>query len=780
MSERSLTPSTYDAGSSNSESLRVSQRQPLSCTECTRRKTRCDKVLPCSNCRKRGVPERCRVQQIIPSKSLRTVNAVQSLRQETISAQSRLEDRLAQLERLIQSSLGKIPNSQVTDPPPITTESQPSRLEVSRQSIGTDSGRNPSGAQDEESVAAATLEFLALGRVRAKSPGGKDEDQYEEADEEGSWDQSGSNEDNGLSSNMEVDFSWITEDGQESPSRGSSRSATPHAAPPQPTPAAQLSGLAGYKAMVRNDILSRLPSTSVGRALVRWDVENVSWLHCCYHSPTFLSESELFWSELGADDVEVNWSFLALMFGVLMSALYHMPSSLAQRILPNQNRRQLVGQWFDCCLLSLNEANWMSSHSLYAVQCIAVIISPANHLGHADLYYTMLGAAIKVAQALNVHRLGPDPYSGGDHINGQSSIAREVRKRTWGQLIIQDWFHLGFNNTCSIHANQFDTPSPLICADHSQGVTKVLPELPTVPSHTHHLMKLASLVNEVYSHASSAGDVPYDIILRTDGQVRDILAAAPAWMTSEEIPLHASWPSWVEWQRRVFMVSSAHKVIVLHRPYLGRAFRGEAQYAKSREACLLQARFITNTFCQCSLETFRRTWTVLAHTLAACIILILEASHHETEARDVYEQMTIPVKSALSVFVDLAEVSDIAKKGAVVLASLLERGSPGQNSDRQPAQKGAFDRELDRAARLFRRPSSPNTTNRSALPQPTEQTYVPGTEFGMTPGGAPDYGVAWADFVLQTRDLDTAITGIPYELETAVDWSTFSMSNEQL
>ncbi|WWD18253.1 hypothetical protein CI109_102703 [Kwoniella shandongensis] len=755
MSEGSNTPSASDAGLSKSEALRVSQRQPLSCTECTRRKTRCDRVLPCSNCRKRGIPERCRVQQIIPSKSLHTVNAVQSLRQETITAQSRLEDRIAQLERLVQSAVGTVADSQSIASPSVAP--QQTQLEQRRGSVKTDGGRSNAGGQDEESVAAATLEFLALGRVRAKSPGGKDEDQFEDQEEEDSWEQAG---DGGMEDgNIEVDFSWMTEDGQPSPSHRSVHSSvTPHAASPRPMPTSRPSVFAGYKAMIRSDILSRLPSTSVGRALVRYDIENVSWLHCCYHAPTFLSESELFWSELGSDDVEVNWSFLALLFGVLMSALYHMPSSVVERILPGHNRRQLVESWFDCCLLSLNEANWMSSHSLYSVQCIAIIISPQ---------------IIWAAPICTTRCLG---------------LLSELHKlsTTWAQLIIQDWFHLGFNNTCSIQASQFDTPPPLHCLDQTHGVTKVRSELPTVPAHTYHLLKLASLVNEVYSHASSSGDVPYDIILRTDEQVQEILAAAPAWMRSVEIPLEASWPLWVEWQRRVFMVSAAHKVIVLHRPYLGRAFRGDVQYAKSREACLAQARFITDTFCRCALETFRRTWTVLAHTLAACIVLLLEASHQENEGRQIYDQLTVPVKSALSIFVELAEVSDIAKKASAVLTSLLEQGPPGrQNATRRaagPKGLGTFDRELDRAARLFRRTSSSASTaerpSTSTSPTASHAAQSHIAESASVSDDQVEHGMAWADFVLNTRGLEGAITGIPYELETAVDWSTFAMAEQ--
>lgn len=30
----------------------------------------------------------------------------------------------------------------------------------------------------------------------------------------------------------------------------------------------------------------------------------------------------------------------------------------------------------------------MGNHSLYSVQAIAIIVSPANHLGQSDLYFT--------------------------------------------------------------------------------------------------------------------------------------------------------------------------------------------------------------------------------------------------------------------------------------------------------------------------------------------------------------------------------------------------------
>ena len=57
--------------------------------------------------------------------------------------------------------------------------------------------------------------------------------------------------------------------------------------------------------------------------------------------------------------------------------------------------RAVIENYFEGCIGALHEADWMASHSLYALQCVSVMISVANILGKADLYYTMLGAATR-------------------------------------------------------------------------------------------------------------------------------------------------------------------------------------------------------------------------------------------------------------------------------------------------------------------------------------------------------------------------------------------------
>jgi hypothetical protein len=47
---------------------RVSQRKPLSCSECTRRKLRCSKTIPCTSCCDRGLEATCAREPVIVRK----------------------------------------------------------------------------------------------------------------------------------------------------------------------------------------------------------------------------------------------------------------------------------------------------------------------------------------------------------------------------------------------------------------------------------------------------------------------------------------------------------------------------------------------------------------------------------------------------------------------------------------------------------------------------------------------------------------------------------------
>ncbi|KAL7416684.1 hypothetical protein BDY24DRAFT_201110 [Mrakia frigida] len=490
----------------------------------------------------------------------------------------------------------------------------------------------------------------------------------------------------------------------------------------------------------RHSVISMIPNEEAGRKLIDYDMEMVSWLHCAYHVPTFRSECDLFWAEGATGEVEVNKSWLAMLFGVLMSALHHMPLSDAEKIFPGESIQGLLNKYFEACITSLNEANWMGSHSLYSVQAIAIIVSPANHLGKSDLYFTMLATAIRIAQALNINHLSSDSYPAqpgqvSPPMDHRALITREVCKRTWWQLVIQDFFHLPFNRSCAISLRQFDSAVPLHCTEDSlfdpSTLQPLSTEVPTIDSHTIQLLKLAVQVHKLFDGLHASKSIPYSLILQMDAEAQVILKEAPSWMQTDVDgnpgPLPKNAPRWLEWQRMAYLVSSSHKVIILHRPFLGRAFR-DPRYQQSRDTCCKFARRILRYLKGCTLEEFRKTWTVLAHAVAASIILILEFSHQEdagSPASDLSPSLQL-VLDAIEIFRSLQHTSTIAQKGVTVLTALIEeqlRKRGGSNLKRknsgETSSYGRTEVELDRAIKVLRR--KPNTTPTGVPSSSTQQ-----------------------------------------------------------
>ena len=293
---------------------------------------------------------------------------------------------------------------------------------------------------DPEADAAATLEYLSMGRSRAKTTGAlvgmgprgalEDDEVSESAD--------------GRSR-----ASSAVPDHQQ-PTPGSSgmtpqKSLAAHLSPASSRqvgarPVSRGGTKRPHRPIHAANLLKELPTELVGRRLVNYDMSMVSWLHAGYHGPTFAAECDLFWDEGSHGEVEVNKAWLALLFSVLASALLHLPSAEARELFSDEPAHSVLGRWFEAIQQALHEYKWLQNHSLYTVQVFAISPSLFNHLGHSDLYFTQLAAAVKIAQTLNLNHLGADTYPSAQtakQLDPRALIVREVCKRAWWQLVIQ-------------------------------------------------------------------------------------------------------------------------------------------------------------------------------------------------------------------------------------------------------------------------------------------------------------------------------------------------------
>lgn len=202
------------------------------------------------------------------------------------------------------------------------------------------------------------------------------------------------------------------------------------------------------------------------------------------------------------------------------------------------------------------------------------------------------------------------------------------------------------------------------------------------------------MINKVYSTVERFAVLAYDKVLEVDREMAAIREDAPRWMRDDHQPLPADAGPWVDWQRKAYILSASHKVIVLHRPYLGRAFKNDSRYAHSKETCLEHARTILRIFIGTPLQQFRTTWTCLVHAVAASLILLLDAAQRPQD-----DEAFQTVREVLDILHQYSFLSVIAKKGVRVLSLLVDRATvPGR-----PEFSGKAEAELQRALDFFRR-----------------------------------------------------------------------------
>ncbi|RNJ61061.1 hypothetical protein D7B24_003474 [Verticillium nonalfalfae] len=119
----------------------------------------------------------------------------------------------------------------------------------------------------------------------------------------------------------------------------------------------------------------------------------------------------------------------------------------------------------------LYEEDFLQHPSMFSVQAITLITRLGHNLGLSQVTGNLLGAAHGIARCLGLHRVQPLPVptliqSDPDIAIGQArsdwleQTEIEVGKRTWWQLVIQDYFSIPFTETYAIHPSQFTTPIP--------------------------------------------------------------------------------------------------------------------------------------------------------------------------------------------------------------------------------------------------------------------------------------------------------------------------------
>ncbi|EGY14397.1 uncharacterized protein VDAG_05561 [Verticillium dahliae VdLs.17] len=415
-----------------------------------------------------------------------------------------------------------------------------------------------------------------------------------------------------------------------------------------------------------------LPNNDARRLVKDFHMQHLWWHHNGFHSDTFLEQCEIFWTS-GA---VVHPLWMALYLAVtcvgrvnplsgdlslmlLQTSLWSLANS------PRQCRE--LGLTFDDSLIELQfrklteilyEEDFLQNPSMFSVQAITLITRLGHNLGLSQVTGNLLGAAHGIARCLGLHRIQqlPEPtsiQSDPDIAIGQArsdwleQIEIEVGKRTWWQLVIQDYFSIPFTETYAIHPAQFTTPIPRNCND-ADLIEKDNTAM-TSSAYTRIIAQQALLMAPALDGLGPLGSRKhskeiYEHILRCDANMRRNIYSLPTCLLREEHrDSHGPVVSlpWLPTARRTMAISAADKIINIHRPLLFYSFQSSL-FPRTRATCTAAAVTILREHERAASEDTVAIWTQTAFCITAVIVLGLELLHqssHTSETAVEYRQL---------------------------------------------------------------------------------------------------------------------------------------------
>ncbi|KAH7056946.1 c6 zinc finger domain-containing protein [Macrophomina phaseolina] len=558
-------------------SLPPTGRVRLACDACTRKKIRCDKTVPCSNCTRRGLQDSCTRPgegdglARLPSGAVPSVEhgaTLQSQQQSVVGLTAlvtSLSTRLAELEKTVKEQ-NEQPHPGSASTLSQTSPHVPAGLPGFESAQTHDAATNllPSAAalhdsKAADSEAASILEFLAWGRRKpagqvAHAPDIPPRTGVREAE-------------------AAVDIGLFHTD--------------------------------SYASLLQ----TLLPNRQQIEHLLAYHEDCLLWYHGSFFPPVFRQQLDRFFNEHGGSIAhpEIDLQWIALLFSIMAGSMCCASRQQVTRWgFQDEEKASLSRQWHRAVITCLNAGDFMTKHQLVSCEAIATLTLAAHLLGRSNHHSVLLASAVRIAQSLGLHKLS-------DNAKGHSA---ERGRRVWCQLCTQDWFGIPFSETYSIHPLHTSTAKPMNCHEHDMLEQPV--SSPTRASFPRYMYEIARLMPQLQDGIATTNTLftKYEQVLKYDMRMR-ALATTHRPLFLSNTPVDPEWPRWVPWARRCLAISSAHKIIMIHRQFFGQSFTNPS-FTVTRRTSVAAAKTILKEHKQADDPGLPHFWIFDAFSVTAC------------------------------------------------------------------------------------------------------------------------------------------------------------------
>lgn len=429
-----------------------------------------------------------------------------------------------------------------------------------------------------------------------------------------------------------------------------------------------------------------IPKVADARKLIKFHVGHLTWHHNCFHGPTFLEQCELFWRTGRCD----HPLWMALYFSVLACTVNSIQDSAKLRRTVDVDlylSMQPVQLLFSAMIQTLYNSHFLNDLSLYSVQAIVISTEVAHNLGLSQLNATLFNAAVRIAECLGVHKIKEHTSNSiQSKEEWEERVEREVGKRVWCQMVIQDHFAIPFTDTYSISPMHFSTGRPLNADE--RNLAELPTSVPTISTYVRVLVELAALMPGL---ADGLGPMTkrkprreqYEHVLRIDQKMRAIVNSIPPFLLRADQAKEAQIP-WLGIARRSLAITAAEKIIMIHRPFLFRSFH-DPTYSHSRRTCVAAAMTILREHEAIVEEDDLSIWTHTAFAITASVILCFEGNallkDPNNEKVEIYREAVAAARERLA----SRECDVLAQRGVALIDAIsIAEGSCYGPSDMKP------------------------------------------------------------------------------------------------
>ncbi|KAK8111930.1 Bikaverin cluster transcription factor bik5 [Apiospora kogelbergensis] len=471
-----------------------SAMNPRSCVTCRRRKVRCDKHMPCGNCRK------AHISCIFPAPGRaprrprpKDPNAPPK---QTSEREVELMKRLRKLEGIVEELSGQIevdprqPTSAGNSPEdsshPIgderrseNTEASPSTAPITRQNTLNSPMQSPGGSHVHRDFGRLLLNDDGKRRYVSNAFWSRMSDE--------------------LSALRAETEKFTDEESDESDDDGSTPATSTSTKDQQADHHAFIFGYRSADVDLRK--LHPLPS----QIPFIWQIytENVDPIVKILHVPTMGDVVR----QVRADMKNLTPGLEALMFAIYYASITSMEENEVQ-INFNTDKTRLLDQYRFGTEQALAKANFVGTSDAMVVQALTLYIVVVRRNDSTRFSWTLTGLAIRIAQSLGMHREGTQ-------FADLTPFEIEMRRRLWWTLVVVDLRSAEDQGTELVIAERtWDTEFPLNVNDNDFGpnMKEFPPERQGATDVTFCLIRyeICSLARKLHSSVNALAPCPKD------------------------------------------------------------------------------------------------------------------------------------------------------------------------------------------------------------------------------------------------------------------------------